>query len=75
MKKNNKGTFKKLISMLGKYKLLFIISLLLAAATVAMTLYIPILTGDAIDCIVSEGNVAFDAITHIIIKNQNTNHL
>ena len=68
MKKNNKGTFKKLISMLGKYKLLFIISLLLAAATVAMTLYIPILTGDAIDCIVSEGNVDFDAITHIIIK-------
>ena len=63
-----KGTFKKIAEMLGKQKIIFIISLLLAVINVALTLYIPILIGKAIDCIVSKGNVDFDRITDIIIK-------
>ncbi len=63
-----KGTFRKIANMLGKQKIIFIISLLLAVINVALTLYIPVLIGNAIDCIVGKGNVDFDKITNIIIK-------
>ncbi len=63
-----KGTFKKIALMLGKQKIIFILSLLLAVINVALTLFIPVLIGNAIDCIVSKGNVDFDKITDIIIK-------
>ncbi len=62
------GTFSKLFSILGKQKAVFIISLILAALNVALTLYIPVLIGDAIDCIVAKGNVDFEKIVTIIIK-------
>lgn len=62
------GTLKKLIKMLGSQVGLFIFSLLLAAVTVAFTLYIPILFGDAINCIVGVGDVDFVAIKTIAIK-------
>ena len=63
-----KGTFKKIAAMLGRQKIIFIISLLLAVINVALTLYIPILIGDAIDCIIGKGNVDFEKITDIIIR-------
>lgn len=63
-----KGTFKKIAEMLGKQKIIFFISLFLAVINVALTLYIPILIGDAIDCIIGKGNVEFNKITDIIIK-------
>ena len=66
--KTQKGTFKKLFAVLGRQKLIFAISIALAAINVALTLYIPVLIGDAIDCIISKGNVNFDAIIDIIIK-------
>lgn len=62
------GTLKKLIKMLGSQVGLFAFSLLLAAVTVAFTLYIPILFGDAINCIVGVGDVDFVAIKTIAIK-------
>ena len=45
----NKGTFKKILRRVGKYKFLMALSILFAAVTVLLTLYIPILIGDAID--------------------------
>lgn len=63
-----KGTFKKIAAMLGRQKIIFIISLFLAVINVALTLYIPILIGDAIDCIIGKGNVDFEKITDIIIR-------
>lgn len=51
-----------------KYIPLLIISILLATVTVAMTLYFPILTGDALDLIVEKGLVDFAGITEIIKK-------
>lgn len=42
--------------------------MIFAAATVAMTLYVPILTGDAIDLIVGKGNVDFSAVYAIVKK-------
>ncbi len=63
-----KGTFKKIADMLGKQIIVFIISLLLAVINVALTLYIPVLVGDAIDCIIGKGNVDFDRIMTVIVK-------
>ena len=64
--KGDKGTIKKVLRYLKKYLPLIILSLLLAAATVAGTLYVPILVGRAIDCIVGAGDVDFSAIGKIV---------
>lgn len=66
--KAQKGTFKKLFEVLGAQKLVFAVSITLAALNVALTLYIPVLIGDAIDCIIGKGNVDFEAIITIITK-------
>ena len=44
----NKSTIKKALKYIGKYKYLLPVSILLALVTVALTLYVPILIGDAI---------------------------
>ena len=53
---------------LGRYLPLLLLSLLLAAASVAGTLYIPILVGDAIDAIVGPGQVDFQAVGTLAIR-------
>ncbi|MFT3983717.1 MAG: ABC transporter ATP-binding protein [Lachnospiraceae bacterium] len=64
--KGQKETLKKIVTYLIKYKLLLTGSILLAAASVALTLYVPILIGNAIDLIVY-GGVNFDKVLQIII--------
>ena len=64
----NKSTLKKVFRYVGRYWFFLICSILCAAVTVTLTLYIPILTGDAIDCILEPGKVDFDAITGILKK-------
>lgn len=49
------STVKRLIHMLGRYSVLMVLSILLAAASVILTLYVPIIFGDAIDNIVENG--------------------
>jgi len=44
------------------------ISIVLATATVALTLYVPILIGRTIDCIIGPGNVDFEAVTKLLFK-------
>lgn len=70
-KKNNKSfqmeTLKTVLSYTKKYRIYLIVSLVFAALTVALTLYVPILTGDAIDLIIDRGNVNFDEI-YVILK-------
>lgn len=63
-----KNTLLKVIGMLGKQKILFILSIILAAINVSLTLYVPVLIGDAIDCIIGEGNVNFDKIKTILLQ-------
>ena len=55
-------TLKKVLLRVRKYWLNLIFSLLFATAYVVLTLYIPILVGDAIDCIVEAGRVDFAAM-------------
>ncbi|MBO5747315.1 MAG: ABC transporter ATP-binding protein [Clostridia bacterium] len=66
--KKQSTALKQLLNMLGKQKIIFAFSLILAAIGVALSLYIPVLVGDAIDCIVGKGNVDFAKITNIIFK-------
>ena len=62
----DKSTIGKVLRYIKKYYVFLIISILLAAVTVACTLYVPILTGNAIDLIIDEGFVDFDGIISII---------
>lgn len=61
-------TVKRILGLIGRYRILVFISLLLAAMTTALTLYIPILTGNAVDCIVSEGEVDFSGLLAVLLK-------
>ena len=60
------GTLRKVLRYMKKYIPLLVISIFLAMVTVAMTLYFPILTGDALDLIIEKGVVDFKGITQII---------
>lgn len=66
--KKNKGTLSKILSRIQKYKLLLFVSVLFAAGTVCLTLYVPILVGQAIDCIIDKGNVDFASISNILAQ-------
>ena len=75
MKKQNdkknaarRGTLPKVWRAIRRYRLLLILSLALAALTVALSLYIPVLVGDAIDEIIDAGHVNFDKIIPILIS-------
>ena len=59
-------TLKKLLSYIKKYTPLIILSLIFAAVSSILTLYVPILIGRAVDCIVSAGNVNFAGIFGVI---------
>ena len=61
-------TFLKLLKMIGYYKIWLGVSMLLAAIAVVFQLYIPILFGDAIDEIISAGNVHFSNIYMYLIR-------
>lgn len=63
LKKMNPGTLKKLLPFLKKRWPLLALSLLLAAGTVVIQLYVPVLFGNAIDEILGEGQVRFEALS------------
>ncbi len=65
---NNKQVLKRVFSYVGRYKLYLAASLILAVVSVAGTLYVPILIGRAIDCIIGTNGVDFAAISAILIK-------
>ena len=65
---NTKQILKKVLHHIGKYKIFLILSIILAAVSVALTLYIPILTGNAVDCIIGAGAVDFTGILVILKK-------
>ena len=75
MKKDNtkknavrRGTLPKVWRAIRRYRLLLILSLALAALTVALSLYIPVLVGDAIDQIIDAKHVYFDKILPILVS-------
>lgn len=62
------GTLKKVLGFISRYRFQVIISLVLAAGTVALTLYIPLIFGDAIDSIIGKGSVDLEKIIPILIR-------
>lgn len=67
-KKNNKETMKRVLKYIRKYTPALVLSLLLAGLTVLLTLYIPILTGNAVDLIIGKGQVDMLGIFAIMKK-------
>ena len=65
--KGQKETLRKVLKYIKRYKCAVIVSIILAAVTVATTLYVPILTGDAVDLIVETGNVDMPGILKILL--------
>lgn len=71
-KQNKKGgnaaTLREVIKFLAPYKFLTLLSVILSAGCVFFTLYVPILVGDAIDCIAEKGSVDFAALLPILYR-------
>ena len=67
-KKGQMAVLKQVLSYIRRYWLLVGLSVILAAVTVVLTLYIPILTGDAVDLILDKGNVDFDGVFSVLKK-------
>ena len=70
--KNNKSvkksTIKEVLHYVRSYKLLLALSILFSTVSVALTLYIPIVIGDAIDMIVGKDAVLLDVVGDLLIK-------
>ena len=64
----NKTILKKVLSYVGRYKYFIFVSLIFAVLSTALTLYVPVLVGRAIDFIIAKNNVDFDSITKILIQ-------
>lgn len=62
----NRSTWLKLLKRLKKHSFFIVLSLIMAAVTVATTLYVPILVGHGIDCIIGPDNVDFAKVIKII---------
>ena len=63
---NKKSTLKKVLKRIEKYRLLVLLSLTMAVATVLLSLYLPILTGEAVDGIIAKGLVNFTGLLKIL---------
>ena len=62
------GTLKRVLGYVKKYPIALIGSLIFALISVVATLFVPVLFGDAVDCIVGKGRVAFDGLKEIFAK-------
>ena len=67
-RKGQAAALRQVLSYIKKYRLMVGVSLLLAAVTVVLTLYVPILTGDAVDLLLGKGQVDFGAVFAIMRK-------
>ena len=58
----NKSVLKRVLAVIGRFKLSLILSLIISVANVILTLYIPVLAGNAIDGIAAVGGVNFATV-------------
>lgn len=63
----NKSAVSKVLKKIKPYTGYLILAILSAVISVSLTLYIPVLTGNAIDNIIDKGNVNFENIIQILI--------
>ncbi|MCD7826807.1 MAG: ABC transporter ATP-binding protein/permease [Clostridiaceae bacterium] len=67
-KQNQKKTIRKVLLYIRQYWWLILLSLLFAAVSVVFTLYLPILTGDAVDRMIEKGKVDFTGLKDILAR-------
>ena len=61
-----KAALKKVFGYIKNYRILMLLSIIMAAATVICSLYVPILIGRAIALIIDKGNVDFDGLSVLL---------
>lgn len=66
--KSQAATLKEVIRRLGRYRIFLVFSILLATVSVALTLYIPKLTGHAVDYVIGKGEVNFPGVIQVMIQ-------
>ena len=66
--KSQAATLKEVICRLGRYRIFLVFSILLATVSVALTLYIPKLTGHAVDYVIGKGKVNFPGVIQVMIQ-------
>lgn len=66
--KSQAATLKEVIRRLGRYRIFLVFSILLATVSVALTLYIPKLTGHAVDYVIGKGKVNFPGVIQVMIQ-------
>lgn len=66
MSNKKTSTLGKVLNYIGRYKLLMLVSAVLAIGIVALTLYVPILIGDSIDLIIGKDNVDLTKILKLL---------
>ena len=67
IQKAPKGTLKKVLGYIGKYKFFLPVSILLALITVALTLYVPTIVGEIID-LIGVAPINFNSIVALVIE-------
>ena len=67
-KKGQAETLREVVRRLGRYRIFLVFSVLLASVSVALTLYIPKLTGNAVDYIVAKENVNFPGVFQVMLQ-------
>lgn len=65
---SSKEVLKKVIGVISNYRLLVILSIVLAAVSVILQLYMPVLFGDAIDGIIAAGKVDFASVARVLTE-------
>ena len=65
---SNKETLRKVLKLIQPYWFFLTLSILFAFASVVLTLYLPILTGKAVDCIIGKGAVDFTTLLPILTR-------
>lgn len=66
--KKSKTSIKRILSYLRGYRILLLLSMLLAAISVGLSLYVPILVGNAIDLAIGKGMVNLDGILSLLFR-------
>lgn len=67
-KKKQLEILKEVLKYLKKYRIFMAVSIVLAAFSALLTLYVPILTGEAIDLILDKGYVDFPGMKDILVE-------
>lgn len=63
-----KGVLRRILSFSKPYTVYLVLAMVFAVISVGLTLYAPILTGNALDLVIDKGLVDFDGIVKILIK-------